>query len=82
MELSFGWMLFLLKTVLYVFRTVDSDLWNKFFRRILNADGKSTVPMLRELREEMSGMFNSSVQEWFCGALAKLEETFSLKNFL
>ncbi|EMP26783.1 Mitotic checkpoint serine/threonine-protein kinase BUB1 beta, partial [Chelonia mydas] len=63
-------------------KTVDSDLWNKFFRRILNADGKSTVPMLRELREEMSGMFNSSVQEWFCGALAKLEETFSLKNFL
>ncbi|XP_077675033.1 mitotic checkpoint serine/threonine-protein kinase BUB1 beta isoform X2 [Eretmochelys imbricata] len=63
-------------------KTVDSDLWNKFFRRILNADGKSTVPMLRELREEMSGMFNSSVQEWFCGALAKLEETFNLKNFL
>ncbi|XP_034624908.1 mitotic checkpoint serine/threonine-protein kinase BUB1 beta [Trachemys scripta elegans] len=63
-------------------KTVDSDLWNKFFRRILNADGKSTVPMLRELREEMSGMFNSFVQEWFCGALAKLGETFNVENFL
>uniref|UniRef100_A0A8C3RMQ8 BUB1 N-terminal domain-containing protein n=1 Tax=Chelydra serpentina TaxID=8475 RepID=A0A8C3RMQ8_CHESE len=63
-------------------KTVDSDLWNKFFRRILNANGKSTVPMLRELREEMSGMFNSSVQEWFCGALLKLEHTFNVENFL
>ncbi|XP_074853069.1 mitotic checkpoint serine/threonine-protein kinase BUB1 beta [Carettochelys insculpta] len=63
-------------------KVVDSDLWNKFFTRILNADGKSTVPVLRELREEMSGMFDSSVQEWFCGALAKLGETFNMENFL
>uniref|UniRef100_A0A8C4W3D8 BUB1 mitotic checkpoint serine/threonine kinase B n=1 Tax=Gopherus evgoodei TaxID=1825980 RepID=A0A8C4W3D8_9SAUR len=63
-------------------KTVGSDLWNKFFRRILNADGKSTVPMLRELREEMSGICNCSVQEWFCGALAKLGETFNVENFL
>ncbi|XP_006128709.2 mitotic checkpoint serine/threonine-protein kinase BUB1 beta [Pelodiscus sinensis] len=63
-------------------KTVDSDLWNKFFMRILNADGKSTVPVLRELREEMNGMFASSVQEWFCGTLAKLREIFNMENFL
>ncbi|XP_067414110.1 mitotic checkpoint serine/threonine-protein kinase BUB1 beta [Emydura macquarii macquarii] len=63
-------------------KTVDSDLWNKFFRRILNADGKSTVPMLRELREEMSGMFDSSFQECLCEALARMGETFNLENFL
>uniref|UniRef100_A0A8C8RN64 BUB1 N-terminal domain-containing protein n=1 Tax=Pelusios castaneus TaxID=367368 RepID=A0A8C8RN64_9SAUR len=64
------------------FKTFDSDLWNKFFRRILNADGKSTVLMLRELREEMNGMFDSSFQECLCEALARMGETFNVENFL
>ncbi|NWZ52463.1 BUB1B kinase, partial [Haliaeetus albicilla] len=46
-----------------VSKTVDSDFWSKLFGRILNADGKSTVPLLRELREEISGMFDSCFQE-------------------
>ncbi|NWS61501.1 BUB1B kinase, partial [Chunga burmeisteri] len=44
-------------------KTVDSDFWSKLFGRILNADGKSTVPLLRELREEISDMFDSCFQE-------------------
>ncbi|NWX44105.1 BUB1B kinase, partial [Steatornis caripensis] len=46
-----------------VSKTVDSDFWSKLFGRILNADGKSTVPLLRELREEISDMFDSCFQE-------------------
>lgn len=64
------------------FRTVDSDFWNKFFGRILNADGKSTVPLLRELREEMSDMFDSCFQERLCESLAVLGETFLVENFM
>nr|XP_009479327.1 PREDICTED: mitotic checkpoint serine/threonine-protein kinase BUB1 beta [Pelecanus crispus] len=65
-----------------VSKTVDSDFWSKFFGRILNADGKSTVPLLRELREEISDMFDSCFQERLCESLAALGETFLLENFL
>ncbi|NWR35029.1 BUB1B kinase, partial [Tachuris rubrigastra] len=44
-------------------KTVDSDFWSKLFGRILNADGKSTAPLLRELREEIGDMFDSCFQE-------------------
>ncbi|XP_019407739.1 PREDICTED: mitotic checkpoint serine/threonine-protein kinase BUB1 beta isoform X1 [Crocodylus porosus] len=44
-------------------KSVESDFWSKFFGKILNADGKSTALTLRELREEMSGMFDASFQE-------------------
>ncbi|KFQ60364.1 Mitotic checkpoint serine/threonine-protein kinase BUB1 beta, partial [Pelecanus crispus] len=64
-----------------VSKTVDSDFWSKFFGRILNADGKSTVPLLRELREEISDMFDSCFQERLCESLAALGETFLLENF-
>ncbi|XP_035755999.1 mitotic checkpoint serine/threonine-protein kinase BUB1 beta [Egretta garzetta] len=63
-------------------KTVDSDFWSKLFGRILNADGKSTVPLLRELREEISDMFDSCFQERLCEALAALGETFFLENLL
>ncbi|XP_054054718.1 mitotic checkpoint serine/threonine-protein kinase BUB1 beta isoform X1 [Rissa tridactyla] len=63
-------------------KTVDSDFWSKLFGRILNADGKSTVPLLRELREEISDMFDSCFQERLCESLAALGETFLLENFL
>ncbi|KFP96083.1 Mitotic checkpoint serine/threonine-protein kinase BUB1 beta, partial [Leptosomus discolor] len=62
-------------------KTADSDFWSKFFGRILNADGKSTVPLLRELREEISDMFDSRFQEHLCESLAALGETFLLENF-
>ncbi|XP_032852392.1 mitotic checkpoint serine/threonine-protein kinase BUB1 beta isoform X2 [Tyto alba] len=64
-----------------VSKTVDSDFWGKLFGRILNADGKSTVPLLRELREEISDMFGSCFQERLCESLAALGETFLLENF-
>nr|XP_013800825.1 PREDICTED: mitotic checkpoint serine/threonine-protein kinase BUB1 beta [Apteryx mantelli mantelli] len=63
-------------------KTVGSDFWSKLFGRILNADGKSTVPLLRELREEISGMFDSCFQERLCESLAALGETFLLEDFL
>ncbi|XP_061855752.1 mitotic checkpoint serine/threonine-protein kinase BUB1 beta [Colius striatus] len=65
-----------------VSKTVDSDFWSKLFGRILNADGKSTVPLLRELREEISDMFDSCFQERLCESLTALGETSLLKNFL
>ncbi|KAM6069413.1 mitotic checkpoint serine/threonine-protein kinase BUB1 beta isoform 2-T2 [Theristicus caerulescens] len=65
-----------------VSKTVDSDFWSKLFGRILNADGKSTVPLLRELREEINDMFDSCFQERLCESLAALGETFLLENFL
>ncbi|KAM6133055.1 mitotic checkpoint serine/threonine-protein kinase BUB1 beta [Phoenicopterus ruber ruber] len=65
-----------------VSETVDSDFWSKLLGRILNADGKSTVPLLRELREEISDMFDSCFQERLCESLAALGETFLLENFL
>ncbi|XP_037258244.1 mitotic checkpoint serine/threonine-protein kinase BUB1 beta isoform X2 [Falco biarmicus] len=65
-----------------VSRTVDSDFWSKLFERILNADGKATVPLLRELKEEISDMFDSCFQERLCESLAALGETFLLENFL
>ncbi|KFQ31305.1 Mitotic checkpoint serine/threonine-protein kinase BUB1 beta, partial [Mesitornis unicolor] len=58
-----------------VSKTVDSDFWSKFFGRILNADGKSTVPLLRELREEVRAMFDSCFQERLCDSLTALGET-------
>ncbi|KFO11544.1 Mitotic checkpoint serine/threonine-protein kinase BUB1 beta, partial [Balearica regulorum gibbericeps] len=64
-----------------VSKTVDSDFWSKLFGRILNADGKSTVPLLRELREEISDMFDSCFQERLCESLAAMGETFLLENF-
>uniref|UniRef100_A0A8C7EDC3 BUB1 mitotic checkpoint serine/threonine kinase B n=1 Tax=Nothoprocta perdicaria TaxID=30464 RepID=A0A8C7EDC3_NOTPE len=63
-------------------KTVGRNFWSKLFGRILNADGKSTVPLLRELREEISDMFDSSFQERLCESLAALGETFLLENFL
>lgn len=65
-----------------VSKTGDSDFWSKLFGRILNADGKSTVPLLRELREEISDMFDSCFQERLCESLAALGETLLLENFL
>ncbi|KFZ62298.1 Mitotic checkpoint serine/threonine-protein kinase BUB1 beta, partial [Antrostomus carolinensis] len=64
-----------------VSKTVNGDFWSKLFGRILNADGKSTMPLLRELREEISDMFDSCFQERLCESLAALGETFLLENF-
>ncbi|XP_021258780.1 mitotic checkpoint serine/threonine-protein kinase BUB1 beta [Numida meleagris] len=64
-----------------VSKTVGCDFWGKFFEQILNADGKSTVPLLRELREEISGMFDSCFQERLWESLAALGEASFLENF-
>ncbi|TRZ21334.1 hypothetical protein HGM15179_005731 [Zosterops borbonicus] len=61
-------------------KTPDSDFWSKLFERILNADGKSTVPLLRELREEISEKFDSSFKERLLLTLAAVGETFLLVN--
>ncbi|XP_063253839.1 mitotic checkpoint serine/threonine-protein kinase BUB1 beta [Prinia subflava] len=62
-------------------KTPDSDFWSKLFERILNADGKSTVPLLRELREEISEMFDSSFKKLLLLTLTAVGETFLLVNF-
>ncbi|KFQ33375.1 Mitotic checkpoint serine/threonine-protein kinase BUB1 beta, partial [Merops nubicus] len=62
-------------------QNVSNDFWSKLLGRILNADGKSTVPLLRELREEISDIFDSSFQERLCESLAALGETFLLEDF-
>ncbi|XP_017693459.1 PREDICTED: mitotic checkpoint serine/threonine-protein kinase BUB1 beta [Lepidothrix coronata] len=59
-------------------KTVDSDFWSKLFGRVLNAGGKSTAPLLRELREEIGDMFDSCFQERLCESLAALGVTFLL----
>ncbi|XP_065611634.1 mitotic checkpoint serine/threonine-protein kinase BUB1 beta [Cyrtonyx montezumae] len=64
-----------------VSKSVGCDFWGKFFLQILNADGKSTVPLLRELREEISDMFDSCFQERLCESLAALGEASFLENF-
>uniref|UniRef100_A0A8D0HU12 BUB1 mitotic checkpoint serine/threonine kinase B n=1 Tax=Sphenodon punctatus TaxID=8508 RepID=A0A8D0HU12_SPHPU len=58
----------------------DGDLWSQFFEKILNADGKSTVPLLMELREKLNGMFDSSFPERLCDCLTSLEELFKLED--
>ncbi|XP_034966879.2 mitotic checkpoint serine/threonine-protein kinase BUB1 beta isoform X2 [Zootoca vivipara] len=45
------------KTMRDLSQSAGSDLWSKFFERILNAKGESTVPLLRELRQELSAAF-------------------------
>ncbi|XP_035184521.1 mitotic checkpoint serine/threonine-protein kinase BUB1 beta isoform X2 [Oxyura jamaicensis] len=65
-----------------VSETVGGDFWHKLFERFLNADGKSTVPLLREFREEISDKFDSGFQKHLYEFLAALGETFGLDNFL
>ncbi|KAH0620587.1 hypothetical protein JD844_021220 [Phrynosoma platyrhinos] len=61
------------KTSRDVSQFVDNDLWSKFFEKILNANGEFTVPLLKELREELSSTFDSSFPERLCDSLTKLE---------
>lgn len=69
------------ESFLVYFRTVGCDFWGKFFRQILNADGKSTVLLLRGLREEISDMFDSCFQEHLCESLAALGDALCLEKF-
>ncbi|XP_048805303.1 mitotic checkpoint serine/threonine-protein kinase BUB1 beta [Lagopus muta] len=64
-----------------VSKTVGCDFWGKFFWQILNADGKSTVLLLRGLREEISDMFDSCFQEHLCESLAALGDALCLEKF-
>uniref|UniRef100_A0A8C9F7W0 Protein kinase domain-containing protein n=1 Tax=Pavo cristatus TaxID=9049 RepID=A0A8C9F7W0_PAVCR len=56
-----------------VSKTAGCDFWGKFFRHVLNADGKCTVLLLGELREEISDMFDSCFQERLCESLVALQ---------
>ncbi|XP_032064854.1 mitotic checkpoint serine/threonine-protein kinase BUB1 beta [Thamnophis elegans] len=49
-------------------QSTDGDLWNTFFDKILNANGKSTVLLLHDLREELSFelSFDSSFPKHLC----------------
>ncbi|XP_054246734.1 mitotic checkpoint serine/threonine-protein kinase BUB1 beta [Indicator indicator] len=60
----------------------DSDFWSKLLGRILNADGKSTVPLLKELREEISDMFDSCFQERLMYSLMALGQTLLVEDFV
>uniref|UniRef100_A0A8C0V317 Protein kinase domain-containing protein n=1 Tax=Cyanistes caeruleus TaxID=156563 RepID=A0A8C0V317_CYACU len=62
-------------------RHLTSFTLYKLFERILNADGKSTVPLLSELRGEISEMFDNSFKERLLLTLAAVGETFLLVNF-
>lgn len=62
------------------FRSGDSDLWSKFFVQILNANGNPTVPLLRELREELRGTLDSSFPERLSDSLTKLAYLFNTEN--
>uniref|UniRef100_A0A6J0TSY8 Mitotic checkpoint serine/threonine-protein kinase BUB1 beta n=1 Tax=Pogona vitticeps TaxID=103695 RepID=A0A6J0TSY8_9SAUR len=61
-------------------RSVDDDLWNHFFEKILNANGEPSVPLLRELRENLSSGFDSSFQERLGDSLTKLEDILHVGN--
>uniref|UniRef100_A0A8B9G5T0 BUB1 N-terminal domain-containing protein n=1 Tax=Amazona collaria TaxID=241587 RepID=A0A8B9G5T0_9PSIT len=56
-------------------QNVSNDFWSKLLGRIVNADGKSTVPLLRALRLEINDMFDSSFQGRLCESLVELGET-------
>uniref|UniRef100_A0A8C3B8E4 Mitotic checkpoint serine/threonine-protein kinase BUB1 beta n=1 Tax=Cairina moschata TaxID=8855 RepID=A0A8C3B8E4_CAIMO len=63
--------------------TVGGDFWHKLFERFLNADGKSTVPLLREFREELSDKFDSGFQKRLYEFLAAaLGDIVVLDNFI
>ncbi|XP_054027996.1 mitotic checkpoint serine/threonine-protein kinase BUB1 beta [Dryobates pubescens] len=63
-------------------KALDNDFWSKLLGRILNADGKSTVPLLKELREEISDMFDSSYEERLIYSLMSLGQTLLVEDFL
>lgn len=60
----------------------DSELWNKFFVRILNASDKSTVSVLGELAAEMGGAFDATFHSHLNRALWKLGKTISPEALL
>ncbi|XP_043841669.1 mitotic checkpoint serine/threonine-protein kinase BUB1 beta [Dromiciops gliroides] len=55
----------------------DGDLWSKFFGRILNVSGESTISVLRELKEETSKVFDDSFQSHLDKALWKVQKLIS-----
>eukprot|EP00079_Xenopus_tropicalis_P029109 XP_012824244.1 PREDICTED: mitotic checkpoint serine/threonine-protein kinase BUB1 beta [Xenopus tropicalis] len=53
-------------------RLRGGNLWNKFFTKILNAEGPSTR-VLGELKGEMMGQFDSCFQDKLCNYFIQLE---------
>ncbi|XP_070612775.1 mitotic checkpoint serine/threonine-protein kinase BUB1 beta [Erythrolamprus reginae] len=46
--------------------SADGNLWNTFFDEILNANGKSTVLLLQDLREALNSSFDRSFTKHIC----------------
>ncbi|KAM3850905.1 mitotic checkpoint serine/threonine-protein kinase BUB1 beta [Vipera latastei] len=56
------------------------DLWNTFFDKILNPNGKSTVPLLQDLREELSSSFDGSFPRRLCDFILSWKTSLMLKT--
>ncbi|KAL7992467.1 hypothetical protein Chor_016723 [Crotalus horridus] len=56
------------------------DLWNTFFDKILNPNGKSTVPLLQDLREELSSSFDGSFPGRLCDFILSWKTSLMLET--
>ncbi|XP_072284388.1 mitotic checkpoint serine/threonine-protein kinase BUB1 beta isoform X2 [Pyxicephalus adspersus] len=54
------------------------ELWGSFFTKILNTDSKSSAHVLKELKDEMEQLLDSSFQEGLCLYFLQLEASHSL----
>lgn len=68
-------------TFSFSFRFADGDLWNTFFDKILNPNGKSTVPLLQDLREELSSSFDGSFPRRLCDFILSWKTSLMLKTW-
>uniref|UniRef100_A0A8C6X2G4 BUB1 mitotic checkpoint serine/threonine kinase B n=1 Tax=Naja naja TaxID=35670 RepID=A0A8C6X2G4_NAJNA len=58
----------------------NSDLWNTFFDKILNSNGKSTVLLLQDLRKELGISFDSSFPKRLCDFILSWKTSFILET--
>ncbi|KAG8126197.1 hypothetical protein E2320_021288 [Naja naja] len=61
-------------------RFTNSDLWNTFFDKILNSNGKSTVLLLQDLRKELGISFDSSFPKRLCDFILSWKTSFILET--
>uniref|UniRef100_A0A8C5S0X3 BUB1 mitotic checkpoint serine/threonine kinase B n=1 Tax=Laticauda laticaudata TaxID=8630 RepID=A0A8C5S0X3_LATLA len=61
-------------------QSTNSDLWNTFFNKILNSNGKSTALLLQDLREELSSSFDSSFPKHLCDFILSWKTSFILET--
>lgn len=68
-------------TFFFLFRFTVGDLWNTFFDKILNPNGKSTVPLLQDLREELSSSFDGSFPGHLCDFILSWKTSLMLETW-